>query len=123
MRREFDGSRREPARRGRAGDPTKPDAEAEDREDQREEPAANVRALAKDSLVVAGALVVVTSRNFACLVGPERETEHAKKERDVRELREAPRTERPGASLLVIRQFAELRRRAGLAEKVPRYVT
>ena len=74
MRREFDGSRREAARRGRAGDPTKPDAEAEDREDQREEPAANVRALAKDALVVAGALVVVTSRNFASLVGPERET-------------------------------------------------
>ena len=48
---------------------------------------------------------------------------HAEKERDVRELREAPRTERAAASLLVIRQFAELRRRAGLAEKVPRYVT
>ena len=85
MRREFDGSRREAARRGRAGDPTKPDAEAEDREDQREEPAANVRALAKDSLVVAGALVVVTSRNFACLVGPERETQHDRDhERDAR---------------------------------------
>ena len=38
------------------------DAEAEDREDQREEPAANVRALAKDALVVAGALVVVAGR-------------------------------------------------------------
>ena len=59
MRREFDGSRREAARRGRAGDPTKPDAEAEDRQDQREEPAANIGALAKDALVVAGALVVV----------------------------------------------------------------
>ena len=81
MRREFDGSRREAARRGRAGDPTKPDAEAEDREDQREEPAANVRALAKDSLVVAGALVVVTSRNFARLVGPERETQHDRERR------------------------------------------
>ena len=60
MRREFDGPRREPARRGGAGDPAKPHAEAEDREDQREEPAANVGALAKDALVVAGALVVVS---------------------------------------------------------------
>ena len=50
-------------------------------------------------------------------------TPNAEEERDVRELREAPRTERAAASLLVIRQFAELRRRAGLAEKVPRYVT
>ena len=98
MRREFDGSRREPARRGRAGDPTKPDAEAEDREDQREEPAANVRALAEDSLVVAGALVVVTSRNFASLVGPERETEdNSDHERDASDV-DASLEPRPGAS-------------------------
>ena len=68
MRREFDGPRCETTGSGRAGDPAEPHAEAEDREDQCEEPAADVRALAKDALVVAGALVVVTSRNFACLV-------------------------------------------------------
>ena len=54
---------------------------------------------------------------------------HAKKERDVRELREAPRAERPGAgaaSFLMIRQFPEVApRRAlpGVLPRIPRYVT
>ena len=54
---------------------------------------------------------------------------HAEKERDVRELREAPRAERPGAgaaSFLMIRQFPEVApRRAlpGVLPRIPRYVT